>query len=677
MLPNKNSRSFCHIALLFSSLLMNFHQAQSASYRIEFDSQFSPPPVIPTKPQKMVYSVPLNQVISKPIIVRIKDQTNIVISPEGNPNVFIASFDVSELKGITKDKWKQTGGKLCQRTILGESWPKRLNREKYQKVCGSSSKPTVLVRKFVNDMVILDWLSHEHPTGVVPSNSRFLRISIPDLKLSADSNAFNITTPAASLYITKQPPASINANTGFDIMAEVRDATNNVITEGLDSILYVELTVPYEYKQFYHKYGKDMLLYNTEVRLGGAFAVTYQGTNDLVIRKKASRGRVHFTDVRILDVVSRFRLNLTMYMSRDPWLRTPDCPTCYADLSHKDIDHFGMVRFRPMTKSILSKTPAVTLTKEFNVLGQKLHKLILISPFKVNQQVIITRNFPFPGPLYVQAEDISRNRIYSGPHANLPLEIVTVPFGVCISVDHTTYIREGRGVLKGSICQIIRSVHLIIYSKVNYRAFANSSAFKVIGDVHLAHFGNFRFSGSGWHIEPHLNSFVRFGARDINRGIIPGVLRHFQMKIVVDTVETYNDVTRTITLYSLFRERGVNSPSKLLRTIIMPSNRKTSAAMIRDVNNDGITMLSLSQKDMEFTKYRYFNRVCWNWNQICLFFLTACKGRKWNILNILRMEDEPTPDALQDISTKNNISFNEDIEIPLFDPKISRRGYVV
>lgn len=668
MLQNNISLSFSHILVLLLYLLTNCHQAQSISYRIEFDAQFSPPSVIPKNPKDLVYSVPLNQLISKPIIVRIRDQSNNIIIPEGNPDVFVSTFDVLKWKGVTKDVWKQTGGKLCQRTLFGESWPLRLNREKYRTICGSGQDSTVLIKKFINDIIILDWISHQHPTGTVPINSRFLRVSIPDMKLTADSNPFNITVPAASLVIISQPPKVINANTGFNISAEIHDAKNKLVTEGLDSVLYVELCVPYEYKQFYHAFGKDMLIISTEIRLGGANVVTHQGTNDLVIRKQASGGKVTFTDIRILDVISKLKLNLTMYMSKDPWLRSPDCSTCYADITYKEVDEYGIVKFKPMTSSLLSKTPAVAFTREFEVIKQTLKKLILITPYEQNR-LVITRNFPIPGPIYLEAQDINGNRIYSGPHANLPIEIDTVPKGVCISVDHTTYIREGYGRLKCSVCQIIGSVYLSIYSKVNPSAVANSSDFNVVGDIHVAHFDHFKYSGAGWNIEPHVNSFIRFGARDINSGIIPGVLKHFQMKIYVDTIETNNDITRTIKMYSSFRDKGQEDPSTALRAVIMPNNAKISAAMIRDVNNDEIPMISLSQKQSEFTVYHYFNRLCWNWQQIGRSFLTACKERKWTYIVVLKMANEVIPDIFPDIASKLNISFSKEVIIELFDPK--------
>ena len=417
------SRIFSSLPLFFLLFILRlrFDLVSSQTYRLAFDSVNSPPAIIPTDPKHLIYSVPLNQLISHPIIAYIEDQTgNIVTTLNNSIRAYVTSMDKFQNNPADSDIWRDSGGKLCQWSNPDQDWPIRLNRNFYHTVCGSSLRKTTLIAKVFKGKIIMDWLMHVHPNGELPANNRFIRIEIPALKIIKDTNFFTITEPAASLNITKQPPVFVPANNNFTIEVEILDKRGALLTSGLDSVAYVDLTVAYDQKLFYYTSGKDMLLKVAKARLSGSSVHIFLATRDRVIRKRAIAGKVVYNNIRILDPSFRIRLNLTMIMTRDPFLRIPNCEKCYSDLSYKTITEDNLVQFQIPPPSVLKDIPSMKFTRPINVVSQKLSKLKFITKFKGTGKMKVTRNFPIPGPLRIEIEDNLGNRIHSGLTRNCP-----------------------------------------------------------------------------------------------------------------------------------------------------------------------------------------------------------------------------------------------------------------
>ena len=647
------------VFLLLALLVLKLDFASSQNYKLVLDSVNSPPAVIPTDPKDLVYSVPLNQLTSRPIIAYIKNKMGATVTSLSETiEVYVTSMDKSQKKPADLDKWRDSGGKLCQWSNPNRDWPIRFNRELYYTVCGSSLRTTSLIAKILKGKIIMDWLMHMHPNGELPANDRFIRIEIPALNISRDTNLFKITEPAANLRITKQPPNSITANTKFDITAEILDGKGAPLTVGLDSAAYVELTVSYEYKTFYQRNEKDMLLDSTEVRLGGPLVTANQATGDLIIRQRAVAGMVSFTDVRILDTVHKLNLNLTMFMSKDPYLRIPNCGKCYSDLNYRIISNNNQIKFQLPPPKVLNEITSMVFTRKFDVVPQTFAKLKYINPLFRIGNMTITRNFPIPGPITIEIQDANGNRIYTGPDSILILTVETDPRLICLSSDHSAVSYEGIALFIGSICSITSSVKLIFFSNKLPTVTAISPPFNVVGNLYIAHFDNFEYTGAGRKISPHINSFVRFAVTDVNNGKIPSALPTFNMKLIIQSIETKDDLINAIHQYKTIHDVSPNS-SKIFHVAILSGNHKISSVLARDFYNEEMTVISLDQKDEIFSNFPLFNRVCWNSKQFFNSFLKFCKDRHWIRMTVLKTSNVYVSYSLFRLARQMDIHFEQ------------------
>ncbi|CAI9736311.1 receptor-type guanylate cyclase gcy-4-like [Octopus vulgaris] len=610
-----------HIFLFYLLLLVTAKQ-----YNLRLDEHNSPPKVIPTSPYNLKYSVPLNELTSYPIFAYFYrlDGSEVKDGSLNDQEVTVTSRSTANV-----DNWRISGGKLCQNTNPDVFLPMRYNRHTYVKKCGSTIGPTTLKAKVFNGTIIIDWVMHSHDAYLVPDTDRIYRIDVPGLSISIDTHPFRITTPAAKLVITKQPPVQIGANTGFTVKAEIHDNVGKVITSGLDSIAFVELTVPYRYKEFYYRKNLDMMLKHTDIRLAGKSTMIHQSTNDIIIRQQAVAGKVTFKDIRILDVAVGFRLNLTMYMARDPWIRIPNCKTCYDDLTRKNIyESENYVKFFDLSDSIIDGIPAMAFTNPINIQSQKLARLLISHKLKNDSNNIITRNFPLPGDIKIIIVDSNNNRIYSGPDSNINLNITTRPPNACLSTDMTRSITGGLAELRGSFCSIMISVVMEITSSSHSFAVVNSPHFTVIGLVHIGHIGDFNTAGTIKSPYPHIDTFVKFAAADISWGEIPGIFEQYGMSIAVESINTNDEIEFTVQQYQMYKETHQNTDSEL-RGILLSASSLITKAVARNSMIDNIPVIALTEKDNSFLRYNLFNKICWGWPEIYSFFLRACKARRW------------------------------------------------
>ena len=143
---------------------------------------------------------------------------------------------------------------------------------------------------------------------------------------------------------------------------------NNFIplTDGRHSILNVDLTIAYDFKQFYIYFPSGNFnfnqLFSSTYTLGGA-DVKENGYFDHVIRKQCSSGQVTFTDVRILTEATNIQLNFTQTLPYHPWERWPPI---YSDTWVLDWTTWTQKSY--VDDSLLS--PAVAFTNVFNVTGK-------------------------------------------------------------------------------------------------------------------------------------------------------------------------------------------------------------------------------------------------------------------------------------------------------------------
>jgi hypothetical protein len=138
--------------------------------------------------------------------------------------------------------------------------------------------------------------------------------------------------PAAKLEITSGSQANVFVNEPmtFTVQTMAEDPANPgtfiPLTTGRHSILNVDLTIAYDWKQFYIYFPSGNFnfhqLASSTYTLGGA-DVMENGYFDLVIRKPCSAGMATFTDVRILTEAMDVQLNFTQTIHYHPWERWP------------------------------------------------------------------------------------------------------------------------------------------------------------------------------------------------------------------------------------------------------------------------------------------------------------------------------------------------------------------
>lgn len=620
-------------------------------YQLTFDHKLSPPLIIPLDEKDYIYSVPLNQVISRPIIayIEFKNGSRVTHGPLSSETYIVSTIDQKTVHNPTyKDVWASSGGRLCQKGIWWKNYPYRLERNLYQVRCGSNISATTLQVQAFKGRIILDWLYHEHT--VIPPNKRIFTVSFSQKLLKIYSNPFLVTAAAHHLTITQQPPLKIMANHDFKIIAEIRFQNDSIVDTGLDSVLNVDLTVPYHYKVFSNTPDYRMILKKTQYRLAGSNVILHQGNYDWLIRKRAVKGRVVFDGIRILDPGIELRLNLTMTMTRDPWLRVPNCAVCYGDTQLSSISSDGTeVTFREPDSKLLKTLQSVQFTQKFEVLEQTLYKLnfsaATYDSFQklkdpVSNLIQVTRNTEITDSLTVMALDTHDRRIYAGSEATFLLIYRTIPASVCISADSTKQIEGGYGNIVLSFCQIIDNVTLEIMPNIRLNASISTPPMKVEGLLTISHLGDFRYSGGGDQIETHINSFIKFAAYDINNGyVLPFLSRHgFFLKVA--TYETKSEKYQAyLTMLNITR---TVIPKYKSRIIISSTTSAITNAISPELWRLKLTFISTGNKEKHFSdkgKFPYFNRVCWAEHEILMSVFKACKDRKWTSLIIIKEKD--------------------------------------
>ena len=178
---------------------------------------------------------------------------------------------------------------------------------------------------------------------------------------------------AAKLEITSGSQANVLVNEPmtFTVQTMAEDPNNPgtyiALTTGRHSILNVDLTIAYDFKDFYIYFPSGNFnfhqLATSTYTLGGA-DVTENGYFDVVVRKQCSSGAATFSDIRILTEATDIQLNFTQTIPYHPWERWPPV---YNESWVLDWTTWTQKTY--VADSMYS--PAVAFTNAFNVTRKK------------------------------------------------------------------------------------------------------------------------------------------------------------------------------------------------------------------------------------------------------------------------------------------------------------------
>lgn len=664
--------------LRFLFILSNFLPSNNGKYLIKFKGDYFPPPSIPANPLDLFYSVPLNQTISKPIIavMQFKNGSLFIPKPSLNVTAKVTSLDVNTAENSALlDIWTKTGGKLCQKTAWWLGYPERINREYAKTRCGS---PNLNIEMFKGE-IIIDWIYHVH--NVIPPRPRVLRIEVPKYHATTDTNPIRITVPAHHLKITKQPPTSIQANHNFDVEVEIRDIDNKRVEDGLDSVAFLLLTVPYDYKKFYADKRKKMILASTEITLDADEFLLHLNTRDLTVRKQAEKGKVVFRTIRILDAVDNFQLNITMTMARDPFTRIPVCPSCNIDFNRYQISDGGKyLLFNRVTGAKQGTILPMVFTALMSIETQQMAKLILdekvmekwnkIQDPQTKRIPILLSSF-IPGGFSLLALDSDGRRVFSGKDSNQNLIFITQPARVCISSDSIIKLERGRAIVYISICDVIEKVKITFKSENNILINYTTPEFTVRGNISIVHLGNLRYSGSGENVDSHVNSFIQLAVDDINNGIIVPYLKEKGVWFSVKSIDTKNDVSTAYkNLLDLTTETNLLR-SDSIRLVVTSASSEINEAVYPLGLKGRILFISTTNIGVDLfndNNYEYFNRVCWTQEALINSVLLASKERRWHTIILLRYAETAVSSQFYVYMKKYGIKMVGHIVLPVVKP---------
>uniref|UniRef100_A0A0L8GP16 guanylate cyclase n=1 Tax=Octopus bimaculoides TaxID=37653 RepID=A0A0L8GP16_OCTBM len=529
----------------------------------------TPPTIIPDDPAKLYYSVPLNQMISKPIIVYVyySNGTPFSAGREFNTTATIDSYAVLPSGEINKkDTWADSGGKLCQKSAWWLDYPERYNRHLAKTRCHTPHSSILMESQIFNGRVIFDWIYHEHT--IVPPSRRLFRIEIPDHKIFIDTSLISVTKPAHRLVISQQPPLKVVANSDFDVEVEIRDED--------ECFLDIERS--------------------TRLSSDRKFITFQRLTSE--------------EEKRILPVV--FTKNFTV-----------------------------------LPQTLFNLQPEKTTTNLYSELKNK-----------VTNVVEVPISCPLLNGLSILALDISKRRIFSGPHSNSHLSIHTVPTNICLSKDYSTNMSEGKIHLLVSICEVVNSVKLIIIPNGKIYAAYTTPVFRIIGTITIGHFGDLRFSGDGREIDSHINSFIRFAINDVNNGIIVPELRKKGMKFFLKSYNIPNE--KSATYRKLEDLKTISTNIRLVISSIPANVAKDFCPLLVKFMIPFISTIDSTREFLDKDVYPFYNSISWSEEEFYNSVFQSAKDRFWTDIVILRYYDINLTALFYSVAIKYNIDLRNE-----------------
>ncbi|GAB1605939.1 atrial natriuretic peptide receptor 1-like [Argonauta hians] len=605
--------------------------------------------------------------ISKPIILYITHDNGTRVN---SGNVTVDTFPISPSGKIAaNDSWAESGGKLCQKAAWWLNYPWRFDREKAKIRCHSPHGDSIMESPIFNGTVIIDWIYHLH--NKCPQTKRILKIIVKEYNISILTNPILVTKPAYRIFVTKQPPATVLANHDFGIEVEIRGQDNTLIDIGLDSVAYIELTIPYNYKQFYTDVERDMMLANSSVRLDGNHKIINLKNRDAVIRMRATAGKAIFSNIRILDIVDKLQLNLTLTMARDPWERIPACMDCYQDFYQsvrKSTN--GKITYIRLPANIEKKILPVVFTKSFSVRSQTVETFSVdTTTNELYEKLTDSRThlidvpigLPVLGGIHLVALDNKGKRIYSGPDSKLFVSVETSPPYKCLSIDDSKTMVEGKAIVIISMCEVINSVKLKFFPSGKRSATYTTPSLRIIGTFRIGHIGDFRFSGVGTEFDSHINSFIQFAVNDVNKGLISSKLSEKGIKFYLHSFNLPNNETE---LYKNIADIKTSSEkTQLVISSVPVSDIKPFIPFFIKYKVPVISLVDSERESVDNKLHPLYNSICWSDKEFYNAVFQFAKSRYWTHILILRYFDVSLKRVFFEMAVKYNINVFTEIVI--------------
>ncbi|CAC5406501.1 Guanylate cyclase 32E,Guanylate cyclase soluble subunit beta-2,Head-specific guanylate cyclase,Retinal guanylyl cyclase 2,Heat-stable enterotoxin receptor,Olfactory guanylyl cyclase GC-D,Atrial natriuretic peptide receptor 2,Receptor-type guanylate cyclase gcy-28,Speract receptor,Receptor-type guanylate cyclase gcy-13,Soluble guanylate cyclase gcy-31,Soluble guanylate cyclase gcy-36,Receptor-type guanylate cyclase gcy-21,Soluble guanylate cyclase 89Db,Soluble guanylate cyclase 88E,Guanylate cyclase 2G,Rece len=380
-------------------------------------------------------------------------------------------------------------------------------------------------------------------------------------------------TPAAKMGITVWPSNGTVANTDFDITVEIQDSAGVKVATGIDATLPVMLQVAWfeDLQLFNGKAPLEDMLFQTMERLSGTDAKLSRSTYQMYIDKRAVAGEVTFTGVRLLDVHTCVKLNLTMRMPNYPHSRMPNS---YNDFTMNKV-FFDLYASDATKSKILfymngTSDGAVFLTDCIPVTEQTATGLQIVTPTN-DINLKIGANFPIESNIVIQVVDAAGERVYSGSDSTLNIT-TTADVSVCLSDDlQTIPMSEGTATVVGSICE----AHAAVTLSFDATSAVSSTALtqvqigpvEVTNEIHLAAYYSTYDSGSSSQTGAFSDSFSQYAVEDINAGVMyPSILPGRQL--TMHSYNTKNSPVVTTTAFMQMLDHAKKNPHERVRGIV-------------------------------------------------------------------------------------------------------------
>ncbi|XP_052083610.1 uncharacterized protein LOC127720912 [Mytilus californianus] len=609
------------------------------------DTNHSPPASIPADADR-IYSVSLGHIISKGVIARLDDGTGTTITDTAGLTFTVTSIDAT---GASPDTFATGGANLCQYANRREYPNTYEGRDyKYKFYCNTTNPSMVISDIPLHDgKLTADGLYHVHTT-LPPNNRKFvLSMDYQGTPLSVTTNAFEITTPAAKMGITVWPSSGTIANTDFDITVEIQDSAGVKVATGIDATLPVMLQVAWfeDLQLFNGKAPLEDMLFQTMERLSGTGAKLSRSTYQMYIDKRAVAGEVTFTGVRLLDVHTCVKLNLTMRMPNYPHSRMPNT---YNDFTMNKV-FFDLYASDATKSKILfymngTSDGAVFLTDCIPVTEQTATGLQIVTPTN-DINLKIGANFPIESYLVIQVVDAGGERVYSGSDSTLNIT-TTADVSVCLSDDlQTIPMSEGTATVVGSICE----AHAAVTLSFDATSAVSSTALtqvqigpvEVTNEIHLAAYYSTYDSGSSSQTGAFSDSFAQYAVEDINAGVMyPSILPGRQL-----TMHSYNTKNSPVVSTTAFMEMLDNSkknPHERVRGIVGFGSNTVTKGLSSLLNLYQMPNIATNEDEFSFSEkssYPYYNRLSWNMGSLSHSVMMSCRNRGWKYMSIIRTVD--------------------------------------
>ncbi|XP_069117927.1 uncharacterized protein [Argopecten irradians] len=632
-----------------------------AAVTVELDPTYSPGPV-PANDSDRIYHSALYHPMSKPILAYLKVGGIVKKDFYGSCNITTVDIYAYNSTGGVTDTWESTGGQLCQ-YVNRMQYPKSYDPS-FSWICGNSTT-LVDVPVYAGELRA-DALYHAHTT--VPPRDRAILFSVDyeGTVYTVITDPIEVTEYAQNITLATPPPTSTMANKGFNMDVHILDSSGNLITSGLDSTLDVTIKVAWleGLSVMYHDDGYRNMLFYESVRLGGTDAVQSVSTHNKLITKRAIGGVASFTDIRLLDVHSCVRLNITLTMPRYPLFRLP---TTMNEVKHVHTLTNGLNGYYINS----TNDGGVFITDCITVTEQTAATINLLNSADIHTTV--GANFPIEDAAILEIRDAAGDRVYSGQDANLTLT-VTSSGGGCVSSDsQTVTAAHGQAVYAGSFCDVGSGFVLSFAgnSLVTPGALTGTStnAFTVTNKIYIANFIDTYGSSATSDTGPFIDAFATYAIEDIANGYFPDLLPGRELHM--NSYDVGKDGSKAPSAFQGMIDQGKADPSTKVRGIIGFGSNTATKKMASYLSANQMPSLATREDEAEFTDktvYPYYSRLSWDLAAVAQCLMIACRDRNWKKMIIVREIDYQIHQVLYQKAALFGLDITEEVIIPKLLP---------